>query len=196
MDHQVFENSYSKIFKTQTLTLTNLELPSPIPTTEGVIPSSGGHYPQVFSHDQRKGGDVEMNDHPQDRPSAPVTEHTTAVLQTESTNTPLIDRQNTTSVEMSNNPQGLPRDNGQPSTPSTEDITAAPQPLLASDQCQQVDDDVVMDDSPRGLLKGKAKVCAPVADESSGEDFDSVVSNDSDDEVRLATPNPITILTL
>ncbi|KAF8903269.1 hypothetical protein CPB84DRAFT_1845819 [Gymnopilus junonius] len=130
------------------------ELPSPIPTTEGVIPSSGGHYPQ----------------------------HTTAVLQAVSTATPLIDRQNTTSVEMSNNPQGLPRDNGLPSTPSTEDITAAPQPLLASDQRQQVDDDVVMDDSPRGLLKGKAKVCTPVADESSGEDFDSVVSNDSDDE--------------
>ncbi|KAF8898283.1 hypothetical protein CPB84DRAFT_1747946 [Gymnopilus junonius] len=109
-------------------------------------------------------------------------EHTTTVLQAVSTATPLIDRQNTMSVEMSNNPQGLPRDNGLPSTPSTEDITAALQPLLASDQRQQVDDDVVMDDSPHGLLKGKAKVCAPVADESSGEDFDSVISNDSDDE--------------
>ncbi|KAF8877570.1 hypothetical protein CPB84DRAFT_1752118 [Gymnopilus junonius] len=158
------------------------ELPSPIPTTEGVIPSSGRHYPQVFSHDQRKGGDIEMNNHPQDRPSAPVIEHTTAVLQAVSTATPLIDQQNTMSVEMSNNPQGLPRDNGLPSTPSTKDITVAPQPLLASDQHQQVNDDVVMDNSPRGLLKGKAKVCAPVADESSGEDFDSVISNDSDDE--------------
>ncbi|KAF8871339.1 hypothetical protein CPB84DRAFT_1855070 [Gymnopilus junonius] len=158
------------------------ELPSPIPTTEGVIPSSGGHYPQVFSHDQRKGGDIEMNDHPQDWPSASVIEHTTVVLQAVSTATPLIDQQNTMSVEMSSNPQGLPRDNSLPSTPSTKDITVAPQPLLASDQHQQVDNNVVMDDSPCGLLKGKAKVCAPVADKSSGEDFNSVISNDSDDE--------------
>jgi hypothetical protein len=47
-----------------------------------------------------------------------------------------------------------------------------------------------MGDSLRGLLKDKGKARAPVADEDSGEEFNNVITNDSDDEVRLAAPDP------
>lgn len=64
---------------------------------------------------------------------------------------------------------------------STEGTTTVSHPLP--------DDDVVMGDSLRGLLKDKGKARAPVANEDSGEEF-NVITNDSDDEVRLAAPNP------
>ena len=65
---------------------------------------------------------------------------------------------------------------------STEGTTAASRPLP--------DDDVVMGNSLRGLVRDKGKARAPVADESSGEEFNNVITNDSDDKVRLAVPNP------
>lgn len=65
---------------------------------------------------------------------------------------------------------------------STKGTTAASHPLP--------DDDVVMGDSLRGLPKAKGKARAPVADEDSGEEFNNVISNDSDSDVRFAVPSP------
>lgn len=92
---------------------------------------------------------------------------------------------------------------GQPSPPIIEHTAAAPQVVsIATPRVGRSaegttaashplpDNDVVMEDSLRGLLKDKGKARAPVADEDSGEEFNNVVTNDSDDEVRLAVSDP------